>query len=110
VDQVIDLLVASSQPHRHPAVRWNANRLLEKMAKGEWWIAAGPHVGGDGKDKDSDDWTMHITIKTKRNGGYHLKQDARGHLFEITGPGMQPIQPWSAPGSPPGEKGRRGRS
>jgi hypothetical protein len=109
VNEVVDLLVESSQFTRHPAVRWNANRLLEELARGEWRLTAGPHAGGFGGQGRLPDGTTHITLRTGR-GGYHLRQDARGHLFEITGPGMQPIQPSSAPGSPPGEMGRQGRS
>src|SRR3712207_4947932 len=83
VDQVVDLLVESSQPSRHPAVRWNANRLIEELARGEWRVTAGSHAGGFGGAGRPPDGTTHITVRA-RNGGYHLRQDARGHLFEIT--------------------------
>jgi hypothetical protein len=109
VDEVMDLLVESSQPSRHPAVRVNANRLIEQLARGPWRLNAGPHAGGFGGTKHPPDRTNHITVQSC-GGGYHLRQDARGHLFEITGPGMAPIQPSSAPGNAPGEMGRDGRS
>ncbi len=98
VDRVVDLLVGGAQPGRHPAIRRNANRLLEVLAQGSWRLAAGPHVGGFGGGGRGADWNMHITLTT-RNGGFHLRQDARGHLFEITGPGMDAIPPYLAPGS-----------
>ena len=106
VDQVIDLLVASAEPSRHPAVRTNANRLIGILAQGPWCVTAGPHPGGFGGGGRGPDGTTHITLRAG-NRGYHLRQDARGHLFEITGPGLQDIQPSRAPGSPPGQLGRR---
>lgn len=82
VDQTIDLLEASSARGRHPKVRRPANALLECMAQEQWRVTAGPHVGGRG-----DDTTRHLTIRVGPPGRpqYHVRLDARGHAFEITG-------------------------
>jgi hypothetical protein len=97
-NEVVDLLVESSKHSRHPAVRRNANRMLEEMAQGEWRVGAGVHKGGFGGNGQPPDMNRHLTIRTGR-GGYHLRVDARGHLFEMTGRGMDRTPPWASPGA-----------
>ncbi|HVA48805.1 MAG TPA: hypothetical protein VNH11_20735 [Pirellulales bacterium] len=91
VDGVVDLLVEGSRFHRHVAVRVNSNKLLAMMADEEWVVQAGSHTS----EKDQ---TNHYTIRIG-NHGYHLRHDARGHLFEISGAGLPAVAPWAAPGT-----------
>lgn len=95
---VVDLLVESAQPRRHPAVRRNANRVLHFMAHDAWMVTAGTHSGGFGGGGRAADGTNHITLRVAGHG-YHLRQDARGHLFEITGPGLETLNPAASPGA-----------
>lgn len=99
VSDVVDLLVASADRNRHTAIRVNANRLLEMMSRTSWQIAAGQHRGGLGGRERGPDGTTHVTLRVN-GSGYHLRQDGRGHLFEISGRGMLNFAPWAAPGTP----------
>lgn len=99
VGHVVDLLVAGADRNRHASIRVNANHLLQMMAQGPWQISAGMHQGGLGGAGRSADGTMHITLRVN-GAGYHLRQDNRGHLFEVSGRGMLDLAPWAAPGTP----------
>ena len=109
VVQVIDLLDAASQPSRHPAAHRAANALLDLLAGHEWRISAGPHTS-------ETDAIKHITVDVPgaNDKQFHLRLDARGHLFEITLPlGSTPltaVQPFASPGTPVGRLPRRGPS
>ena len=99
VNSVVDLLVGGADQNRHVAIRRNANCLLDMLAVAPWQITAGPHAGGLGGGARPPDQTNHMTLRV-RGAGYHLRQDARGHLFQITGPGLPMLTPWAAPGTP----------
>jgi hypothetical protein len=99
VNNLINLLEASSQSTRHTAIRRAANNLLDRMGQNRWQIKAGPHAGGFGDKNRGKDNTMHITLFIYSSGNYHLRMDQKGHLFEITGPGIDDIPPWTPPGS-----------
>lgn len=101
VDGILNLLVNGSQPTRHPAIRRASSSLIEKMAEASWRISAGPHKGGREGDRGADS-TNHITVSFGPGRSYHLRLDRKGHLFQITGPGIpSETQPWQAPGSHP---------
>ena len=97
VDGVVDLLVEGSQFNRHIAIRLNSTKLVEMMAEDEWTLTAGSHKTS--RDRPNADQTNHYTVSFGRNRSYHLRHDARGHLFQITGPGLPALAPWSSPGS-----------
>lgn len=99
VNDVVSLLVDGAAQERHFAVRRNANALLVLMSKWMWQITAGPHAGGFGGSGRGADQTNHITVRLL-GAGYHLRQDARGHLFQISGSGLPDYCPWAAPGTP----------
>ncbi len=89
--EVVNLLIMAAEVNRHPAVRRRSNFLIEEMAKSEWYVVAGPHKSGD--------QTMHITVDVLKNR-YHLRQDSRGVIFEITDESRErEVAPWEAPGS-----------
>lgn len=88
---IVDLLVEGSRYHRHVAVRMNSNKLLELMSEKQWLIQAGEHTS----DKDG---TNHYTVSLGGDG-YHLRVDARGHLFEVSGARLPAFAPWAAPGT-----------
>lgn len=112
IDQVVSLLDASTQEgRRNMPLKINANRLIHLMAEAEWRIVAGPHKGGFGGEDGKKDETWHITLRSKKkDGDFHLRQNANGQIFKITGPGMVPNEPSQAPGAGPGEMGRGGKS
>lgn len=91
VDGVVDLLVEGRQPNRHPAIRINSNKLLAMMAQKKWLLTAGAH-------QSPGDQTTHYTVSIGDHK-YHLRLDARGHLFDISGPGLPDLAPWAAPGT-----------
>ena len=97
VREVVEALEKGAKPDRHPAIKKGARTLLEKMARQTWKIVAAPHKGGTGGKGRQPDKVTHVTVQL--NGNYHLRMDKRGHLFEITGPGINTIKPWIAPGS-----------
>jgi hypothetical protein len=101
VDRLVNLLVETSQPGRHAAVRRPANELLERMSRGPWRVTASPHKGGFGADG-----TTHITVRVGNESACHLRLDQRGHVFQITGPGRlgQGILPWQGPGQAGGTR------
>lgn len=96
VDGVVDLLMEGSRFHRHIAVRHNSSKLLSMMAQKRWELTAGSHQTSS--DRPGADKTNHYDVSL---GGkvYHLRHDARGHLFEVTGPGLPSLAPWASPGS-----------
>lgn len=96
VDGVVELLVDGSRFNRHVAIRLSSNKLLAMMADEEWMLTAGSHKTTTGRA--SADETNHYTVSIG-NRRYHLRHDARGHLFQITGPGLPALAPWSSPGS-----------
>ena len=96
VDGVVDLLVEGSRFDRHIAIRQNSNKLLAMMAEEEWTLTAGSHKTTAGRA--NADQTHHYTVSIG-NRRYHLRHDARGHLFQVTGPGLPALAPWSSPGS-----------
>lgn len=99
VHQLVDLVIQSSKSNRHTCIRRASNFLLEKMANGKWKVKANAHKGGFGGKGKAPDNTSHITISVGGNS-YHLRMDAKGHLFMITGPGIDnSTPPWIAPGS-----------
>jgi hypothetical protein len=96
VDRLVRWLDLSCSRGRHPAVRRKAHALLEWMADNSWRISAGPHRGGRG-DSRGVDRTLHITVYIEGvSGSFHLKMDARGHLFDITGRGLPQLPPWTS--------------
>ena len=98
VSDVVDLVAESCQAGRHPAVKINAKKLIGLMSVHKWQLKAGRHSGGTGGKGQSADSTPHVTIMM-RGSGYHLRQDKRGHLFEITGPGMKVFNSHASPGT-----------
>jgi|SRR6185312_5881400 hypothetical protein len=100
VDGVVDLLLEGSRFDRHVAIRINSNKLLAMMAGKKWLLTAGSHPSDNDK-------TNHYTVSIGGRG-YHLRHDARGHLFEITGPGLLDLAPWAAPGTDVMASGKQG--
>ncbi|HVA49019.1 MAG TPA: hypothetical protein VNH11_21835 [Pirellulales bacterium] len=49
--------------------------------------------------RPNEDKTNHYTVSFGGSRIYHLRHDAQGHLFQITGPGLPHLAPWSSPGS-----------
>ncbi len=98
-ERVVQLLVEGSQPGRHFAVRRNSNALLEQMGRQRWIVSAGIHEGGFG-DARGADWTSHITVSFGPGRKYHLRLDARGQLFQVSGPGLVDFDPNAPPGEP----------
>lgn len=100
VDGVVDLLVEGGRFDRHIAIRINSNKLLAIMARRKWLLTAGSHPSASDK-------TNHYTVSAGGQG-YHLRHDARGHLFEISGPGLLDLAPWAAPGTDAMARGKQG--
>jgi hypothetical protein len=99
VSEVVRMLTESSRSNRHTCVRRGSKLLLDKMAEKQWRISAGAHRGGFGGKNKAPDQTTHITMNVG-GSSYHLRLDAKGHLFMITGPGIEnTVMPWVAPGS-----------
>ncbi|HRH49188.1 MAG TPA: hypothetical protein PLP23_10575 [Panacibacter sp.] len=100
VAEVANLVNNSSIPERHPGVKLDSKSLLIKMAENVWDIVAGPH----GPNDDSRDKTLHITIRFQDRSAYHLRLDAKNHLFQIkqakNGNIIESkVYPWQAPGT-----------
>ena len=100
-DRWLDEIVACAQPSRHFGVRRHANELLALLATAQWWISSGPKRGGLGGGGAPADMTMHVTLAVRGDRQYHLRLDAREHVFEISRGGDKPTaRPWLAPGQP----------
>ena len=100
-DRWLDAIISCAEPARHFAVRRAANDLLHVLATAQWWISSGPKRGGLGGGGAAADMTMHVTLAVRGDRQYHLRLDARDHVFEISRGGDEPTaRPWLAPGQP----------
>src|SRR5262245_45679910 len=89
-DRWLDEIIACAEPTRHFAVRRAANALLHVLATALWWVADGPKVGGLGGRGMPPDMTRHVTLAVRGDRQYHLRLDARDHVFEIRRGGDAP--------------------
>ncbi|HEX6810289.1 MAG TPA: hypothetical protein VF384_01585 [Planctomycetota bacterium] len=100
-DRWFEEIIGCSDRGRHFGVRRAANDLLHLLASSHWWISSGPKIGGLGGGGRPPDMTMHVTLAIQGDRQYHLRLDARGHVFEIVrGGDRSTSRPWLAPGQP----------
>jgi hypothetical protein len=106
---VVDELVNLAQNGGHASQRLNAKKLVEEMGQKDWLLVAGPHRTTP--DRVLADRTPHITVEIPGQPyDYHLRLDAKGHVWEIrtlvkegkqavtTNPVAGTGRPWQGPG------------
>ena len=105
-DVVERLLNAAGEGNNRYSVRMNAKKMIEQMSDKDWVISAGPHKTTSTVGMVLDK-TPHITLEIAgQPHAYHLRLDAKGHIWEIrTIDGGRPInpiprtpRPWKGPG------------